>query len=149
MIQFPITDLLDRDEGYRFLRETLHPNRLHCPTGHPLPKDQPPHDRKPAPLLKYRCRRCGKVFNVFTGTVWSATEYDCATVVMLRRRFAQGGPTLHLANELALDYASLLERRHRVQALALENCDKTPWPDAEVEADELFQNAGEKRTSTR
>lgn len=124
MIQFPITDLLDQDECYRFLLETLHPNGLHCPSGHALPKDQAPHDRKRAPLLKYRCRHCGKVFNVFTGTVWSGTQYDCATVVLVMRGFAQGTPTLHLAQELSLDYSTLLERRHRVQALALENCDK-------------------------
>ena len=68
MIQFPITDLLDQDECYRFLLETLHPEGLQCPNGHPLREGQAPHDRKRAPLVKYRCRSCGAVFNIFTGT---------------------------------------------------------------------------------
>ena len=145
MIQFPITDLLNQEQCYRFLLETLHPDGLHCPNGHPLPEGQAPHDRKRAPLVKYRCRSCGAVFNLFTGTLWAGTQYDGATVVMVLRGFTQGVPTLHLALELSLDYSTLLERRHRLQALVLQNCDKAPLPDQEVEADELYQNAGEKR----
>jgi len=145
MIQFPITDLLDGKQCYQFLLQTLHPDALHCPNGHLLPQGQAPHDRKRTPLVKYRCRSCGAVFNVFTGTLWAGTQYDCATVVMVLRGFTQGVPTLHLAQELSLDYSTLLERRHRLQGLALQNCDKAPLPDQEVEADELYQNAGGKR----
>ena len=92
MIQFPITDLLDQNQCFRFLLQTLHPDGLRCPRGHPLPDDQAPHDRKRAPLVTYRSRRCGAVFNLFVGTLWSGTQYDCATVVMVLRGFAQGTP---------------------------------------------------------
>jgi hypothetical protein len=49
-----------------------------------------------------------------------------------------------LAEELGLDYGTLLEQRHQIQQLALEHKPTELLPDDEVEADEMFQNAGEK-----
>ena len=60
------------------------------------------------------------------------------------RGISQGVPTMQLADELELDYGTLLERRHRIQELALKNRPTEALPDQETEADELFQNAGEK-----
>lgn len=65
---FPIDDLLDETACYERLLSVLHPKGLRCPEGHALPADQAPHDRHRAPVMDYRCRDCGKVFNVFTGT---------------------------------------------------------------------------------
>jgi transposase len=146
-IEFPIVDLLDEQECHDYLFRTLHPNGLVCPRcGHPLPPDQAPHDRSRDPIFDYLCRQCGRVFNLFTGTVWQGTHYDCRTIVLVVRGFAQGIPTLHLANELNLDRGTLLERRHRIQQLAWENRPTEPLPDDAVEGDEMFQNAGEKST---
>ncbi|MCR4408657.1 MAG: IS1595 family transposase, partial [Anaerolineae bacterium] len=131
------------------LSRMLHPEGLKCPVGHPLPPDQAPHDRSRDPLFDYRCRKCGKVFNLFTGTVWSGTRYSCKTIVLVMRGFVQGVPTLHLAKELNLDYGTLLKRRHQIQRLALERKPKDPLLDEETEADEMFQNAGEKGTPHR
>ena len=143
-MRFPITDLLSKQECYDFLLRTLHPDGMKCPNGHPLPKNQAPHDVKRAPVADYRCRTCGCVYNLFTGTVWSGTHYDCAVIILVMRGVSQGVPTMQLADELELDYRTLLERRHRIQELALENRPTEALPDQETEADELFQNAGEK-----
>ena len=40
MVRFPLTDLLDEKECYRYLKRVLHPNGMACPNGHPLPLDQ-------------------------------------------------------------------------------------------------------------
>lgn len=150
MMRFPLTDLLDEQECYNYLLHTLHPDGLKCPScGTPLPPDQTPHDRSRDPIFDYRCRVCGAVFNLFTGTIWSGTHYDCKTIVLVMRGFVQGIPTLQLAQELGLDYGTLLKRRHQVQRLALENKPTDPLPDAETEGDEMFQNAGEKGTPHR
>lgn len=146
MIQFPITNLLSQQECYDFLMEILHPNGLKCPCGHPLPPNQAPHDRSRDPIFDYRCQKCGKVFNIFTGTVWSGTHYNSRLVVLVMRGFTQGIPTLHLAQELNLDRGTLLERRRRIQRWALEHKCTNPLPDDETESDEMFQNAGEKGT---
>lgn len=143
-MRFPITDLLSEQECYDFLLHTLHPDGMKCPNEHPLPKNQAPHDVSRVPIVDYRCRTCGCVYNLFTGTVWSGTHYDCATIILIMRGVSQGVPTMQLADELNRDYGTLLERRHRIQELALENRPTEALPDQETEADELFQNAGEK-----
>ena len=117
MLEFPLTEVLDEQACYDFLLRTLHPDGLHCPYDHPLPHDQAPHDRHRAPIMDYRCRKCGAVFNLFTGTIWSKTRFRCATIVQILRGIAQGVPTNHLAAELGIDRSHLLQRRHQIQAL--------------------------------
>jgi transposase len=144
MIRFPISDLLNPQECHDYLLRVLHPDGLKCKAGHPLPPDQAPHDQERAPLVDYRCRVCGNVFNLFTATVWEGTHYDCVTIVLVMRGFVQGVPTLQLAEELELDYGTLLNRRHQIQHLGLEHTPTDPLRDEVTEADEMFQNAGEK-----
>ena len=99
-----------------------------------------------------RCRECGAVFNIFTDTVWSKTRYDCSITVMLLRRFAKGMLTKWLTEEMDLGYSSVLKRRHRIQE-AVRREERVGLPgevpkdgllDPEVEADEMYQNAGER-----
>ncbi len=68
MIKFPLTKLLDEQACYEWLLQILHPQGLHCPNGHAIPVGQAPHVRKRRPIVKYKCRECGKVFHIFTGT---------------------------------------------------------------------------------
>ena len=117
MLQFPLDDRLDEQAGYDFLRHVLHPDGLCCPHGHRLPADQPAHDRHRFPILDYRCRTCGAVFNLFTGTIWTKSRYPCSTIVQILRGIAQGVPTQHLAAELGVDRGHLLERRPCIQGL--------------------------------
>jgi transposase-like protein len=117
MMAFPLQALMDEQACYNYLLEVLHPQGLHCPHGDALSAEQAPHDRHRAPLMDYRCQCCGAVFNLFTGTVWSGTRYKCATIVLILRGIAQGVPTAHLARELGIDRAHLLEHRHEIQQL--------------------------------
>ncbi len=119
MMEFPITELLDEQACYEFLLSVVHPQGLRCPAGHKVAAGQAPHMSDRAPVVDYRCRRCGKVFNLFTNTLWKGTHYACRQVVLLVRGFAQGVPTLHLARELQLDYETVLTRRHSWQEQAL------------------------------
>ena len=92
------------------------------------------------------------MFNIFTGTVWSKTHYDCSTIAMLLRGFAKGVPTKWLTDEMDLAYPSVLKRRHCIQEAVREEervglpggVPDDGLPDPEVEADEMYQNAGEK-----
>ena len=117
MLIWPIDELLDEHRCYDFLLHTLHPDGLYCPNGHALPPDQALHDRDRAPILDYRCRQCGAVFNLFTHTMWSKSRYSCGQIVLILRGIAQGVPTKHLAAELNIDRSHLLTRRHQIQLL--------------------------------
>ena len=127
-MQWALTDLLDEQACYDYLLQALHPQGLFCPAGHCLPADQAPHDRHRAPIMTYRCRVCGKVFNLFTLSIWSKTHYRCSIIVQLLKGIAQGTPTKHLAAELHLDRSTLNTRRHTIQALLAGNFPLPPAP---------------------
>lgn len=143
-MRFPIQDLLNQEECYQYLLDVLHPEGLICPEGHPLPAEQAPHDREREPIVNYRCRHCGAVYNIFTNTILQGIHYDSCTIVLMLRGFAKGVPTQMLADELELDYGTVLKWRHRLQEQALVPTEEETLPDEQVEADEMYQNAGEK-----
>ena len=83
-------------------------------------------------------------FNAFTGTALAGTHRTPAEIVLAVRGFAQGVPTAQLARELGCDRKHLLELSRDVQAKAERWLDRNPLVDQVVEADEMYQNAGEK-----
>ena len=117
MLRFPLDGLLDEQACYEFLLHILHPDGLHCPRGHPLVAGQSPHRRRRPVIPDYRCRQCGAVFNLFTSTIFWKTCFHCSTIVQILRGIAQGTPTQHLADELAINRTHLLERRHEIHTL--------------------------------
>lgn len=119
-MRFPIQDLMSEEACYERLREIFHPEGICCPNGHRLPEDQEPHTQERAPFVKWRCRECPRVYSILTNTVWSGTHYDSVTIMLVMRGIAKGTPTTELAAELNLDYGTLLNRRHRIQELALQ-----------------------------
>jgi transposase-like protein len=126
MLDFPIGELMDEDACFDFLFSLLHPDGLSCPNQHQLPIDQCPHNRLRNPIYDYRCRTCGAVFNIFTGTMWSKTRFRCSTIVLILRGIAQGETTSQLARELGIDRTHLLDRRHQIQAVLLQQLGFSP-----------------------
>jgi transposase-like protein len=63
---------------------------------------------------------------------------------MILHGIAKGTPTAQMARELGCDRRWLLALRHRLQDFALRWLDRNPLGDDVVEADEMYQNAGEK-----
>jgi transposase-like protein len=142
-MDFPLTGLMDEGACYARLVEALHPGGLTCPGcgGDRLGV----HRRHRDPVIDYRCGDCRRVFNAFTGTALQGTSRRPSELVLILRGVAQGTPTARLARELGCDRMKLLELRHRLQAHAVAGLEPTPLPDATVEADECYVNAGEKR----
>jgi transposase-like protein len=143
-MDFPITDLMDEDACYAKLVAWLHPEGLDCPRCHSDDRMMA-HRRHRTPILDFRCGRCGRVFNAFTGTILHGIRRRSSQLVLIVRGIAQGVPTAQLARELDCDRSELLELRHRLQDAAYQNRDQLPLDDKVLEADELYQNAGEKR----
>ena len=110
-----ITDLITNEDAYTFLVRHLHPDGLVCPRGHILPSDQTPHMRDRAPVVDFRCHKCGAVFNAFTGTALAGTRYPCRVIVLILRGIARGETTMRMAKELSINRTHLLELRHRLQ----------------------------------
>ena len=147
-MDFPITNLMDEDKCYAQLLELLHPGGLACPKcgkQHGLGV----HRRHRAPVLDYQCGHCGRVFNAFTNTVFDHTHRRPAELMLTLRGIAQGTSTAQLARELGRHRGTLLDLRHRLAENAAGRLCRTPLPDQVVEADEMYQNAGEKRETAR
>jgi hypothetical protein len=143
MIVFSVVGLMDEQKCYEFTVNILHPDGLHCPRCKASVDQSKVHRRDRAPVLYFRCS-CGCVYNAFSDTVWTGTHHRCSVIVRILQGVAQGTPTFHLANEPGIDRKHLLERRRKLQAFAEKACPRGPLPDEVVEADELYQNAGEK-----
>lgn len=142
-MDFPIAEFMDEDACYQKIVEVLHPDGLACPRCRSRDGFRV-HRRTRDPVLDDRCS-CGRVFNAFTQTVLHKTHRRPSEVLLILRGIAQGTTTARLARELNRHRQHLLRLRHRLQEQAMKAADPLPLDDTEVEADEMYQDAGEKR----
>ncbi len=142
-MDFPIDDLMDENKCYQFLLDLFHPQGLHCPRCHTQEGLRIHHSYR-EPVFNYRCTQCKRVFNAWTGTIFKGTHWRPAQLVLILRGFTQGVPTAQLARELSCSRRHLLDLKHRFQNQAKSNLDRKPLEDTHAEADEMYQNAGEK-----
>ena len=143
-MDFSLIDYMDEDACYRKLVELLHPDGLACPACGER-QHLGVHHRHREPVLDYQCGGCGRVFNAWTGTDLQGTHRRPSQILLILHGVATGQPTAQMARELGCDRKHLLELRHRLQEHARLGLDRNPRGDAVVEADEMYQNAGEKR----
>jgi transposase-like protein len=142
MIDFPIAELLDDSICVLWLERYLHPHGLVCPRcGHAQRRLFRDQGHFPA----YRCRACEGYYTVLTGTVFAKTRQRPATLVLLLRGIAKGEPTARLARELGLSRKQLHTLRQRIQTNLNDTAPTDVMTGTAFEADELYQNAGEKK----
>jgi hypothetical protein len=135
MIDFPLNGLLDKQACLQWLEQQSAPDGQHCP-------------------------RCGGIERrtALTGTIFQKTRQPPSTIMLMLRGIAKGEPTARLARELGVSRKQMHTLRHRVQdnlygALPTHVLEETVLDSSgtsrtsEFEADELYQNAGEKRSA--
>ena len=144
-MDFPILDLMDQEVCCRKLFDLLHPEGFACPRCGAREVLNVHRRHADSPVVDYRCKGCRRVFNLFTGTPWRGTHFSPVQILLILRGIAQGVPTAKLAREVGISRQHLLRLRHQIQARALDAADHSPLPDDQTEADEMYQNAGEKR----
>ncbi len=142
MIDFPITELLDASICMIWLERHLHPDGFVCPhcgsTNRRLFRQQ-----KHFPA--YRCRDCDRYYTLLTGTAFEKTRQPPATLVLLLRGITKGESTARLARELGLSRKQMHTLRQRIQTNLNETAPIELMEGTTYEADELYQNAGEKK----
>jgi transposase-like protein len=142
MIEFPITELMDDSICLIWLERHLHPQGLVCPQcGNSTRRLFREQGHFPA----YRCRACDGYYTLLTGTVFAKTRQRPATLVLLLRGIAKGEPTARLARELGVSRKQLHTLRQRIQANLNLTAPTGGMTGTTFEADELYQNAGEKK----
>jgi hypothetical protein len=90
----------------------------------------------------------GPVMALLTGTIFANTRQRPATLVLLLRGVAKGESTARLARELGVSRQQLHTLRQRMQANLHETAPTAVMVGTACEADELDQNAGEKKHPT-
>src|SRR5438552_18686605 len=141
MIDFPIDEWLDESACLAWLEQHLHPEGLRCPRCS-APERRPA--QRAAAFPAYRCQHCDRFYTALTGTVFAKTPQTPAKLILILRGIAKGEPTARLARELGLCRRQTHPRRHRVQGNLYAALPSMPMPDPVFEADERYQNAGEK-----
>ena len=142
MIDFPITDLLDDSICMIWLERHLHPDGFACPHCGSA-KCHLFRQQKHFPA--YRCRDCDGYYTLLTGTTFEKTRQSPATLVLLLRGITKGESTARLAHELGLSRKQMHTLRQRVQSNLNETAPTDLMEGTTFEADELYQNAGEKK----
>jgi transposase-like protein len=96
-------------------------------------------------LIVYRCQSCQVIYNLYSGTIFQGRHLRPAQVVLLIRGVLKGESAASLARELVMSRTTITELRHVIQDNAVQMQSEQPLSDNVVEADEMFQNAGEKK----
>jgi len=145
-MDFPITDLMSEKASKEWIIEYFHPHGIRCPhCGAAWTEASEFRRTRRSQLTVYRCRHCRGIYNLYSGTLFEARHLRPAQVVLLVRGVLKGESAATLARELGMSRTTVTELRHRLQANAAHIQTEHPLTDNVVEADELFQNAGEKR----
>jgi len=142
MIDFPIDELLDEHASFQWLERYLHPDGLKCPRCGSLERRKA---RRTGAMTAYRCKACDCYHSILTDTVFEKTRQPPSKLVLLLRGIAKGESTARLARELSLGRARLHEIRKRVQGNLSQTLPAGRLSEKVFEADELYQNAGEKK----
>lgn len=145
-MDFPIIELMDRRACVQWLEEYFHATGLKCPHCQ-AGVGQANWFRRTqrSDLDVYRCKVCHGLYNLYSGTVFEGTHFTPEQTVLFLREVLQGKPSAKLARELKISRTTALALRHKLQANAEDEQTSEPLSDLEVETDEMFQNAGEKR----
>ena len=145
-MDFSITDLMDREACLRWLGEYFHPSGLRCPHCQAdLGQANGFRRTKHSQLPVYRCKVCRGIYTLYSSTVFEGCYFRPEQTVLFLCGVMQGKPTAQLARELGISRSIVNEVRHQLQANAEREQPQEPLEDLEVETDEMFQNAGEKR----
>lgn len=142
MIDFPIDELLDEEACLRWLGQYLHPDGLRCPHCQSSARR---FAQQNGWWAAWRCKACDHYYTLLSGTIFEKTRQSPSKLVLLVRGIAKGEPTARLARELNIGRRRLHQLRQQLQRNLLATRPTEPLPDDVLEADELYQNAGEKK----
>ena len=144
-MDFPIQSLIDEEQAEAWVLNHFHPQGLYCPKCQSSVSEARNFRKtQTSGLQVYRCEHCESIYNLYSGTVFAGTQFRPSQVVLLLRGVCQGVSSSQLGRELGISRQTVLSIRRKLESSAEQIQPKDALPDAEVETDEMFQNAGEK-----
>ena len=145
-MDFPIKELMDREACLEWIEAYFHSEGQNCPHCEaPFEQARWFRQTKCSDLDVYRCQSCQGIYNLYSGTVFEGRYFTPEQTVLFIRGVCQGQSSAQLARELSISRTTATEVRHQLQANAEQAQPQSSLDDLEVETDEMFQNAGEKK----
>src|SRR5262249_37285139 len=125
-----------------WLEKFLHPNGLLCPH---CGRAERRLFREQGYFPAERWLDCEGYYTLLSNTVFAKTRPRPATLVLLLRGIAKGEASSRLSRELGIGRKRVMQLRQRIQNNLYETLPTAKMAGQTFEADELYQNAGEKR----
>ena len=145
-MDFPIKELMDREACLEWIGAYFHPEGQNCPhCAAPFEQARWFRKTKCSDLDVYRCQSCQGIYNLYSSTVFEGRYFSPEQTVLFIRGVCQGQSSAQLARELSISRTTATEVRPQLQVNAEQAQPQSPLDDLEVETDEMFQNAGEKK----
>ncbi len=149
MMEFPIIDLMSVQDCCDWLMRHFHPEGLECShCGAALSQARKFRITKKSQVPDYRCHQCDKTYNVYSKTVFAGRYFTPEQAVLLVRGIVKGERAQVLANEIGVCRQTVQAVRKLILANSIRAQPEYPIEDEATETDEMFQNAGEKRSGT-
>jgi transposase-like protein len=142
MIDLAISELLDESGCERWLESYLHPQGFAC--AHCGGRERW-FFREQGYFPAYRCKACQGYYTLLSGTVFQKTRQPPSKLVLLIRGIAKGESSARPSRELGIGRTRVMRLRHAMQNNLYETLPTDTMPGQAFEADEVYQNAGEKR----
>jgi len=95
--------------------------------------------------MAYRCLECTRYYTLLSETVFEKSQQAPSTLILLLRGIAKGETSSQLARELRMSRKQVGVLRQKIQENLYDQLPTAPMAGHIFEADELYQNAGEKR----
>jgi len=103
-------------ESYAWLMEHFHPNGLVCPRcGSELKQARLFRKRQVTGVDDYRCRKCTKTFNVYSGTVFEGRRLTPEQATLILQGIVRGERAQHLAREVGVCRQTIQAIRHQME----------------------------------
>jgi transposase-like protein len=137
---FPEAESLDERQSIEWVEKYLHPRGLRCPGCDATTGYAREFRVQKRGSVDYRCRRCQSAYNLYTSTIFSGSNLEPRTVLLLLRGMCRGATATVIAKELSLSRQCVQRWRKRIRDNAyalLSDAARSKKP----AADGMFQSA--------
>ncbi len=107
----------DRGQSLLWLQRLLHPGGLRCPRCEASVGQARIFRRtKRSQLLVYRCKRCGRTYNLYTGTPFEQHHLSPPQVLYFLQGISLGRSTRCITEALGVSYVTVWKLRREIEA---------------------------------
>jgi transposase-like protein len=101
-----------------WLMHYLHPNGLTCTHCHASwQRSRPFRKARRSQITDYRCRECGGVYNIYTGTTFERKQLHPEQLIKILKGISKGNSTVAIAAETGISWRTIHELRKIFKAV--------------------------------